>query len=107
MPRLLRQPMIEIRNNVIHRGLLPEKKDALAFGADAYEVIQSGMKKLRAECLADVNAELSEHVGRIAAKMGDAYPRSFQVTPTALNVIEDISNGYRPFATLLAERNIS
>jgi hypothetical protein len=30
-------------------------------------------------------------------KMGSVYPRSFQVTPTALNVIQDISQGYPLF----------
>jgi len=54
-----------------------------------------------------VNAVLKEHVGEIAQKMGTDYPRSFQVTPTALNVIEDISSGYTPFNQLLAKRGIS
>ena len=73
----------------------------LKFGAAAYEVIQIGVQKLRATCLDDVNAVLGEHVAGIAAKM-TSYPRSFQVTPTALNVINDISAGYTPFEQVLA-----
>jgi|SRR5271166_6650804 len=106
MPCLLSNSVVELRNNVIHRGVLPEKKDALKFGNAAYDVIQSGIRKLRAACLDDVNKVLHEHVGRIAAKMENRYPRAFQATPTALNVIEDISNGYRPFQQLLVERGI-
>jgi hypothetical protein len=104
---ILGDRMVQLRNDVIHRGLLPNQDQVLEFGAAAYEVIQMGMQKLRAECIDDVNAVLTEHVTEIAKKMGTDYPRSFQVTPTALNVIEDISSGYTPFNRLLAVRGIS
>jgi len=107
MPCLLSNAMVELRNNVIHRGVLPEKKEALKFGNAAYDVIQSGMRKLRSVCLDDVNKVLGDHVSEIAAKMGNRYPRTFQVTQTALNVIEDNSNGYRSFEALLIDRGIS
>jgi hypothetical protein len=106
VPRLLSNQMIEMRNDVIHKGVLPEKRDALAFGAAAYEVIQSGIKKLRETCLNDVNKILGQHVAKIAEKMGDRYPRAFQVTPTALNIIVDVSAGYKPFDHVLRERGL-
>ncbi len=87
VPRLLNDRLVKLRNDVIHRGKLPDQKQVLEFGAAAYEVIQSGVQKLRAVCIDDVNAALGEHVGEIAKKMGSVYPRAFQVTPTALNVI--------------------
>jgi hypothetical protein len=65
-------------------------------------VIQTEIRKLRAACKDDVNAVLTEHVGKIATKMGSAYPRALQVTPTALNVIEDTSLGYKPFTQVLS-----
>jgi hypothetical protein len=106
VPKLLPNKMIELRNDVIHKGILPEKSDALAFGEAAYEVIQAGIRKLRAACLSDVNKILGRHVAEIAAKIGGRYPRAFQVTPTALNIIEDISAGYKPFDQILSERGI-
>jgi hypothetical protein len=106
-PRILNNRMVQLRNDVIHRGVLPDKDQVLEFGAAAYELIQMGVQKLRAECIDDVNVVLKEHVAEIAEKMGNEYPRSFQVTPTALNVIKDISSGYTPFNQLLAERGIS
>jgi hypothetical protein len=106
VPQLLSNKMVELRNDVIHKGVLPERRDAVIFGAAAYEVIQIGMQKLRESCLADVNKILGQHVAKIAEKMGSRYPRTFQVTPTALNVIQDISAGYKPFDQLLRDRNI-
>jgi hypothetical protein len=61
---------------------------------------------LRATDLDQVNAVLGEHVAEIAKKMGSAYPRTFQVTSTALNIIDDVSTGYKPFDQLLRERGI-
>ncbi len=37
--------------------------------------------------------------------MGTQYPRTFMVTPTALNIIQDISHGYPKFEMLLEGRN--
>jgi hypothetical protein len=107
VPQLLTNRMVELRNDVIHRGKLPDQKQVLDFGAAAYDVIQTGVRKLRAACLDDVNAALGEHVGEIAKKMGSVYPRAFQVTPTALNVIQDISQGYPLFKDVLDRYGIS
>jgi hypothetical protein len=89
-----------------HCSSTSAKRDAVAFGAAAYEVIQIGTQKLRESCSADVNNILGQHVAKIAEKMGSRYPRTFQVTPTALNIIQDICAGYKPFDQLLQERNI-
>ena len=103
MPNLLSRSKAEFRNEVVHKGRLPKKDTVLSFGRAAYDVIQRGMQKLRSECIDDVNEELIEHVARIAEKMV-GYPRAFQVTPTALNVIEDISGGYKSFDQVLSAR---
>jgi hypothetical protein len=107
VPHLLSNKMVELRNDVIHKDVLPEKHDAVTFGAAAYEVIHNGVQKLRESCLADVNKILGQNISKIAEKMGSRYPRTFQVTPTALNVIQDISAGYKSFDQLLWDRNIS
>jgi hypothetical protein len=104
VPYLLPKKMGELRNAVTHKGLLPERNDAIEFGASVYEVIQRGVQKLRSTSVDHVNAVLGEHVARVAEKMGARYPRTFQVTPTALNVIEDITSGYRAFDQLLAAK---
>jgi hypothetical protein len=66
--------MVELRNDVIHRGVLPDLDDVLRFGAAAYEVIETGIQRLRATCVDDVNAVLSEHVAEISSRMGTTYP---------------------------------
>jgi hypothetical protein len=106
LPVLLSNSMVERRNAVVHKGMLPDKKQALVFGQAAYEVIQSGVRMLRDACLDDVNKILGEHVNQIAKKMGSQYPRTFQVTPTELNIIEDVAAGYRPFQDILFQRGI-
>jgi hypothetical protein len=107
VPRLLNERMVKLRNDVVHRGMLPNQKQVIEFGTAAYDMIQSGIRQLRSACLDDVNAALREHVAEIAKKMGSVYPRSFQVTPTALNVIQDVSQGYPPFSAVLARYGIS
>jgi hypothetical protein len=101
VPKLLNTKMVELRNEVTHKGKLPRKEQAIQFGETVYDMIQGGVHALRQHLLEQVNAELGEHVSFIATKMGTHYPRSFQVTPTALNIIEDISNGYTPFRDIL------
>jgi hypothetical protein len=101
LPTALSPKMVELRNNVIHKGILPDKEQSVRFGEEVYAVIQNGVQKLRAQYLNEVNAQLSEHVGAIGEKMGKQYPRSFMVTPTALNIIQDTSNGYKPFREII------
>jgi hypothetical protein len=105
-PDLLSNSMTKLRNAVVHKGRLPERSDAIAFGEAAYKVIQEGVRKLRATHLDDMNKTMVEYMAPTVEKMGPRYPRGFQVTSTALNVIEDISTGYKPFGQILIERDI-
>lgn len=107
LPDLLPGSKTEFRNNVIHKGILPDKKQTLEFGCLVYDVIQKGIQKLRDTCIDDVNKILSQHTAKIAEKMRNQYPRTFQVTQTALNIIEDISSGYKSFKQLLVDYGIS
>jgi hypothetical protein len=106
-PHLLSNKMTELRNDVVHKGKLPSRKEALGFGSAVYEVIQESVRQLRTTHLDQVNGCLGEHVARIAEKMGAVYPRTFQVTSTVLNIIDDVSSGYKPFSQVLLERGIS
>jgi hypothetical protein len=106
-PRLLTNKMTALRNEVVHKGKLPTRKEALAFGSAVHEVIQESIRRLRATHVDQVNAILGKHVSKVAEKMGASYPRTFQVTSTALNVIDDIAAGYKPFDQIAAERGIT
>jgi hypothetical protein len=102
LPEMLSNKMTELRNEVVHKGLLPDKEQSLAFGSAAYEVIQRGVRKLRDTHLEHLNKVLGEHVTRVFSGMNSSqYPRTIQVTTTALNIIEDISTGYRTFDQIL------
>ena len=98
--------MIEFRNDVAHKGKLPDKSQALAFGRDVYGLIQSQVTRLATKHIESVNALLGEHVARIAELMGNTYPRSFQVSLTALSLTMDLHIPVKTFDELLAERGI-
>jgi hypothetical protein len=107
LPELLSNRMTELRNEVVHRGLLPNKEQTLAFGSAAYEVIQHGVQRLRETHVEHVNEVLRKHVNQVFSGMDShQYPRAVQVTSTALNIIEDISNGYRTFDQILRTRGL-
>jgi hypothetical protein len=107
IPLVLCNKLTKQRNDVIHNGKVPTKDQALEFGNSVHSIIQSGFQNLREVCLDQVTEEISDHVERIAQNMGSKYPRSFQMTTTALNSIEDISNGYKTFEKIISERGIS
>jgi len=81
VPQLLSERMVKLRNDVVHRGMLPNQKQVIEFGDAAYEVIQVGIRKLRSACLDDVNATLTEHVGEIAKKRGRYIRDRFRSPP--------------------------
>jgi hypothetical protein len=110
-PTLLPNSMIEKRNDVIHKGHLPNKGEALEFGNHVHTVIQDGIANLRSKCIGAVESvlceQLTDRAKSIRETVGNAAPLSTQVSPTALNVIEDISSGYRPFSSILFGYGIS
>lgn len=103
-PNILKKQMIELRNKVVHKGYLPTKEETMKFGEGVYEVIQTTLQVLRKNDLAGVNAVLGEHVSNVAKGTDTKYPRSFMVTQTALNVINDISKGYPKFQDILLKK---
>jgi hypothetical protein len=86
-PPVLSKRMVECRNRVVHKGELPDRLTAVTFGKAAYDVIGRGVTHLRDKCINEVNAVLADHVAAAAKSLGDLYPRTFMVTPTALNII--------------------
>jgi hypothetical protein len=102
-PVLPKRRIVEIRNGVAHKGIIPERGEAVAFAEETYELIQSGIRQLREKRLDSVNAILGEETADRAKKMGGRFPRCFQVTPTALNAIADTSTGHPPFSRIVAE----
>lgn len=106
-PHVLSQQMTERRNNVIHRGLLPSLAEAREFGNACYDLIQDGVTALRRDCLPSVNAMLLKVMTDRIVKHGGGFPCSTQVSPTALNIIADSSNGYLPYAQVLQFRGIA
>jgi len=101
LPTLLSRNMIELRNEVVHKGVLPSRDKSIAFGKNVYAVIQNGVRMLREKHLTEVNAILSKHVSSIAKQMGNQYPRTFMVTPTALNIIQYTTRPDKPFESFL------
>lgn len=106
-PAYYEPSMVKLRNDVIHKGVLPNLADTVKFGGASYQIIQKGIQKLRANCLESVNQQMTENLQNNITKFKGEWPKTTQVTPTALNVIEDISAGYRPFQQILQAYKIS
>jgi hypothetical protein len=45
-PTLIDNPLIELRNKAIHKGYIPEKEEALKFGAGVANLVNSGVARL-------------------------------------------------------------
>jgi hypothetical protein len=107
-PVMLPPTMVELRNDVIHKGQLPSRSEAIEFGEGVYCVIQCGVSKLRADCYDALMSTLCDHVGERATllgkRIGKDAARSTQVSPTALNIIDGAT---RPFPVILAEYGLS
>jgi hypothetical protein len=101
MPTIFSETESKFRNGIVHKGLLPAKNDVIQFGSATYALIQNGTKMLRDKFLSHVNAEMSEKMAEAAKKAEARYPRTCMVTPTALNIIKDISGGFPPFEAVL------
>jgi hypothetical protein len=106
-PHLLPSKMVELRNEVVHKGKLPSRPETLSFGKAVYEVIQESVRTLRTTDLDHVNSVLVDHVALVAEGMGNVYPRAGQVTTTALNITDDVSSGYKSFCQVLVESGIA
>ena len=105
-PSTLSADMTQLRNSVIHKGVLPDRSQAREFGRHAYEIIQTGIRDLRDAHINSVYSVLGRRVAKVAEGMVNQYPRSFQVTPTAINLIDDYSNGFTPFDEILRQRGL-
>jgi hypothetical protein len=103
MPIIFSNKEAGFRNGIVHKGLLPAKERVIEFGAATYKIIQSGTTMLRDKFLSHVNAEMSERMAEAAQKAETRYPRTCMVTPTALNIIKDISGGFPPFEAVLTD----
>lgn len=106
MPETLEPKMVTFRNEVTHKGLLPDREKVLEFGCAVYELVQGGVRQLRDTHLESVNRVLAEHVAKRAEQLGDQYPRTFLVSPTVLNVVSNISSGFEPFENVIKARGI-
>ena len=101
IPRFLKSPMKKLRNDVVHRGILPSREQAIEFGKEVHAIIQEGVKVLRAFDLQHVNDAVKDHLASALVKLGDRYPRATMVSPTALSITHDTSQGYPDFESIL------
>ena len=68
-PKLLTQPNVKFRNDVIHKGKIPTRRQALGFGQEVLELIRSGLRELNYRCAQGIKKAVSQHLIK-CQKMG-------------------------------------
>ncbi len=102
-PTTYENSLVSIRNKVVHKGQIPRAAEAERFGEATFRIIQISLSELRRKCCPELNAELADHMARIAVLAGTRYPRTCSTSPTVLNATKDIPTPLPTFATLLAQ----
>ncbi|WP_440984596.1 hypothetical protein ACQHIH_12015 [Xanthomonas sontii] len=55
-PKMLSRTLVEFRNDVVHKGIIPTQDKALDFGQAILDLIATQRDKLKASCHAEINA---------------------------------------------------
>lgn len=67
-PTILSNKWRTFRNNVIHKGLIPEKKEAIEYGQEVLDLILPVLNDLQSNHKEEVQKMVSQHVRRISSK---------------------------------------
>ncbi|WP_198527820.1 hypothetical protein [Pseudoalteromonas undina] len=87
-PVLLRQKLIELRNDVIHKGKIPSKEEAMAYGESILCVIRPILKRVKNEFPNGVQASVFNHL--MESRKSD---ENQQVTTMSIATIISLNNG--------------
>ncbi|CAJ0866554.1 hypothetical protein AMST5_01871 [freshwater sediment metagenome] len=104
LPTLLPNRKVKFRNKVIHKGCLPNRQEAIDFGAACYEVIQDGIQKLKHSYRNEVSNALGDHLRKAERHIDWSSPLHTQTTTTALNIVAERETP--PFGDILRRRGL-
>lgn len=70
VPSLLSQPEVKFRNDVIHKGKIPTRSEAIQFGQRVLDLAREQIAKLQSDCEEEISKETLRHL-RAARISGD------------------------------------
>ncbi|WP_157836430.1 hypothetical protein [Xanthomonas sp. SHU 308] len=71
-PKMLSGSLVQFRNDVVHKGVIPTQDKALDFGQAILELIATQRDKLKASCHAEINAVvMNRNAGLISSVAGE------------------------------------
>lgn len=85
-PSVIENKKVEFRNNVIHKGQIPTKEEALGYGQSVLDIIQPQLSELREVAIEAIHGEIQS--GAIEkSKHMVGYPRTNAVAPSVISCI--------------------
>jgi hypothetical protein len=94
----------KFRNDVIHKGYLPDRDEAIDFGAATYKVIQDGAQKLKSSFREEVTTAFLDQLRETEKHIDWSRPVATQTTTTALNIVAE--RDVPPFEDILKRRGL-
>lgn len=87
-PTLLKSKLINFRNDVIHKGKIPSRDEAVEYGQAVLDIIQPLIKKLRENHSNSIDNAIAHHVFSTRHLSDDALAVSTICLPTILNLAQ-------------------
>ncbi len=85
-PILLKNDKIKFRNDVIHKGMIPSKEQAMEYGQAVLDVVKPLLKKLKENYSDAVTTAVFQHLGNIRNPSDNGLPISTMCLATILSL---------------------
>jgi len=84
-PRMLSQSQEKFRNDVVHSGVIPTKKQAVAYGQEVLETVDESLERLKADAKDALCTAIGEHVKEMNSRVV-AGAKSQLMAPGGLSI---------------------
>lgn len=85
-PPLLKPKLIAFRNDVMHKGRIPTREQAVDYGQSALDIMVPILEDLKGRYTEHVSAVVSQHVREIRAQIEEPELVSFMTIPTTISI---------------------
>ncbi len=85
-PKLLHGNKVSFRNEVIHKGKIPSKQEAIEYGQEIFDIIVPVLSKLKENEIKHLNEAVSRHAKDTQKKIKGKPHISYMSHPTAISI---------------------
>ncbi|MCH8022376.1 MAG: hypothetical protein IH932_01335 [Thaumarchaeota archaeon] len=90
-PPLLKPTLIAFRNDVMHKGRIPTREQAVDYGQSALDIMVPILEDLKERYTEHVSAVVSQHVREIRAQIEESELVSFMTIPTTISIASAVA----------------